>query len=116
LEGSLEGLKRLDLPELRKYITQDLDLLYAQRLPYTPDLTRLEVVEEILDRPSARHTLRPFIGALDFDFDIDMNDPTIPWGELMRARRRMVEAQFDVPEVKPAGRSLRLPMFLFIDC
>jgi len=94
---SLPDLKKLDLPELRRCVVQDLDLLYAQHFPYTPDLTRLAVVENISIRPA----FRPFIGALDFDFDIDINDPTVPWAELMRTRRQMVEAQFDVVEVIP---------------
>ncbi|KAI0423679.1 hypothetical protein F5Y09DRAFT_348548 [Xylaria sp. FL1042] len=100
LDGrSLPDLRGLDLPELRKYILQDLDLLYAQHLPYTPDLTRLAVVEKMPIRPGVRPAFRPFIGALDFDFDIDINDPTIPWAELRRTRRQMVEAQFDVVEL-----------------
>ncbi|KAI3326645.1 hypothetical protein HD806DRAFT_412434 [Xylariaceae sp. AK1471] len=100
LDGrSLDDLRSMDLPGLRRYIIQDLKLLYAQRLPYTPDITRLEVVEKTSSMPGVWPTLRPFIGALDFDLDIDINDPTIPWAELMSTRRRMVEAQFDVLEL-----------------
>jgi hypothetical protein len=102
LEGrSLPDLKRWNLPELRKYIIQDLDLLYAQHLPYTPDLTRLTIVETMSTRSGAQPVYMPFIGVRDFDFDIDINDPTIPWPELMRTRRQKVEAQFDVVEVIP---------------
>ncbi|KAI0539435.1 hypothetical protein GGR58DRAFT_464293 [Xylaria digitata] len=107
---SLPDLGGLNLPELRKYIIQDLDLLYTQHIPYTPDLTKLSVVEKILISPGMRPTFRPFIGALDFDFDIDINDPNIPWAELMWTRRQMIEAQFDVVELLVAlSESAQVP-------
>ncbi|KAF2964686.1 hypothetical protein GQX73_g8873 [Xylaria multiplex] len=107
---SLPDLKGLDLPNLRKYIIQDLDLLYALHIPYAPDLTTLSVVEKMLTSPGMRPTFRPFISALDFDFNIDINDPNTPWVELMQTRKQMIEAQFDVVELLVAfSESAQVP-------
>ncbi|KAI0869562.1 hypothetical protein GGS24DRAFT_478490 [Hypoxylon argillaceum] len=98
-DRSMSDAKRLDLPALRRDIIEDLDLLYAQHIPYTPDLTTLELAETVTSGPRVPSDAKPFLGPRDFDLEINSNDPTIPWAELRRERRRMIETQFDVLEL-----------------
>ncbi|KAI1754211.1 hypothetical protein F4782DRAFT_46865 [Xylaria castorea] len=108
-----EGLEILarDLTNLRKDVLDDFNRLYAQHLPYAPDLTRLLVLK------GRSGSMQPYISAHDFDLDLNPNDPRVPWDGLMEARKQMVEAQFDVVEFliavsRPVGA---LPLQLSMD-
>ncbi|KAI1502221.1 hypothetical protein F5X99DRAFT_427614 [Biscogniauxia marginata] len=94
-DRTLPTLKRRDVQCLRQTLIQDISQLYALHLPYIPDLTKLEVMAKAV-RGTIWDTYWPLLDT--FDFDIDVNDPDVPWMELRDTRIRIVEAQFDVLE------------------
>jgi hypothetical protein len=83
--------------QLCEVVIQDIRLLYAERIPYAPDLTTLEVVSKKSSEGMARLAYKPFINT--FDFNVDLDDPTIAWDELEEMAIQRVRAQFSVFEV-----------------
>ncbi|KAI0481822.1 hypothetical protein F4859DRAFT_529593 [Xylaria cf. heliscus] len=96
LRGTRKDLDSLrsDVAGLRKYVMDDIDRLWAKRIAYIPNLTKLELVKESA-KPG---NLKPFIGFLNFDFSLDMKNRKLPWDELKAATKWDVEAQFETFE------------------
>ncbi|KAI0440367.1 hypothetical protein F4803DRAFT_553185 [Xylaria telfairii] len=88
---SLLNDDRESLRKLRSDITTDFHRMWDQKIPFTPDLTKLRLV-------ARGEAMYAGIGGHHFDFGIDTKDPTISWYELMDARERALDSEFDTLE------------------
>lgn len=98
-DPTLPSLSRASICQLRETILQDISVLYANGLSYTPDLTRLEIVSKRSKVRLPETIYRPLIDVSDFD--LDAVGQTILSTEPGKQTIRHVEAQFDVLAVTP---------------
>ncbi|KID97048.1 hypothetical protein MAJ_06929, partial [Metarhizium majus ARSEF 297] len=96
-DPSLPKFKRADVQQLREAVIRYTILLYGKHIPYSPDMTTLEVVSKRSNDSMARPIYRPFINT--FDFTIDPNNQSLPWAALKEAKIQEVKAQFAVLEM-----------------
>lgn len=107
-DPTLPSLSRDSIRQLRETLIHDISGLYAKHLPYTPDLTRLEIVSKTSRGRLPRIVFRPLIDASDFD--LDAAGQTTSLAELGKQRIQFVKAQFDVLEVTLSNfTTLNLP-------
>ncbi|KAK2616275.1 hypothetical protein QQS21_000709 [Conoideocrella luteorostrata] len=99
-DPTLPSLSMKETHQLRDTIIEDLRVLYAEHLPYAPDLTRLEIVSKTSNKKLRSIIYRPLIDS--FDFHLEATDQTASWEDSRDKRIRFVQAQFDVLEILSA--------------